>query len=204
MKKLLVLVMLLGLPAWAQEGKDKEKKKGDAPREDGKEKKGDAPRENRKDEGRGAGACGKGRAEIFDAMKKEGLGGDDLEGFVDSHFKARHPDGPCHCNCGHEKEAAPPKPAHREGEDCGRTIKQILSGPRIDENKVADHFKRHHPKGEACHCSCGHEKEGGKPKEKGNNGVGNGEDPQPPGKPPVNDGPGSKPGKPGNKGGDKR
>lgn len=33
--------------------------------------------------------------------------------------------------------------------------------------------------------------------EKGNNGVGNGEDPQPPGNPPVNDGPGSGPGNPG-------
>ena len=36
---------------------------------------------------------------------------------------------------------------------------------------------------------------------KGNNGVGNGEDPQPPGNPPVNDGPGTGPGAPGNKGG---
>jgi hypothetical protein len=39
---------------------------------------------------------------------------------------------------------------------------------------------------------------GGKPK--GNNGVGNGEDPQPPGNPPVNDGPGTGPGNPGNNG----
>lgn len=38
---------------------------------------------------------------------------------------------------------------------------------------------------------------------KGNNGVGNGEDPQPPGNPPVNDGPGTGPGNPGNKGGKK-
>ena len=37
---------------------------------------------------------------------------------------------------------------------------------------------------------------GGGPK--GNNGVGNGEDPQPPGNPPVNDGPGTGPGSPGN------
>lgn len=36
---------------------------------------------------------------------------------------------------------------------------------------------------------------------KGNNGVGNGQDPQPPGNPPVNDGPGTGPGDPGNKGG---
>jgi len=34
--------------------------------------------------------------------------------------------------------------------------------------------------------------------EKGNNGVGNGVDPQPPGNPPVNDGPGTGPGNPGN------
>jgi hypothetical protein len=36
--------------------------------------------------------------------------------------------------------------------------------------------------------------------EKGNNGVGNGVDPQPPGNPPVNDGPGTGPGNPGNRG----
>ena len=36
---------------------------------------------------------------------------------------------------------------------------------------------------------------------KGNNGVGNGEDPQPPGNPPINDGPGTGPGNPGNGGG---
>ena len=33
----------------------------------------------------------------------------------------------------------------------------------------------------------------------GNNGVGNGVDPQPPGNPPVNDGPGTGPGNPGNR-----
>ena len=33
----------------------------------------------------------------------------------------------------------------------------------------------------------------------GNNGVGNGFDPQPPGNPPVNDGPGTGPGHPGNR-----
>lgn len=36
---------------------------------------------------------------------------------------------------------------------------------------------------------------------KGNNGVGNGLDPQPPGNPPINDGPGTAPGTPGNQGG---
>jgi len=35
----------------------------------------------------------------------------------------------------------------------------------------------------------------------GNNGVGNGVDPQPPGNPPINDGPGTSPGNPGNRGG---
>jgi len=38
-----------------------------------------------------------------------------------------------------------------------------------------------------------------KDKEKGNNGLGNGIDPQPPGNPKVNDGPGTSPGNPGNK-----
>jgi hypothetical protein len=41
-------------------------------------------------------------------------------------------------------------------------------------------------------------------KTKGNNGVGNGVDPQPPGNPPINDGPGTGPGNPGNKGGPKK
>ena len=40
--------------------------------------------------------------------------------------------------------------------------------------------------------------------EKGNNGVGNGQDPQPPGNPPINDGPGTGPGNPGNRGGANR
>jgi hypothetical protein len=39
---------------------------------------------------------------------------------------------------------------------------------------------------------------------KGNNGVGNGVDPQPPGNPPVNDGTGTSPGNPGNQGGSKK
>jgi hypothetical protein len=37
--------------------------------------------------------------------------------------------------------------------------------------------------------------------QRGNNGVGNGLDPQPPGNPPINDGPGTSPGNPGNQGG---
>lgn len=42
---------------------------------------------------------------------------------------------------------------------------------------------------------------GGSPPSQGNNGVGNGLDPQPPGNPPINDGPGTGPGNPGNRGG---
>ena len=41
-------------------------------------------------------------------------------------------------------------------------------------------------------------------REKGNNGVGNGLDPQPPGNPPINDGPATGPGNPGNRGGAKK
>jgi hypothetical protein len=44
-------------------------------------------------------------------------------------------------------------------------------------------------------------KDKGKGKGKGNNGVGNGADPQPPGDPKINDGAGTGPGNPGNKGG---
>jgi len=54
-----------------------------------------------------------------------------------------------------------------------------------------------------CRDGCEEPEKPGKPekpeKEKGNNGVGNGIDPQPPGNPPVNDGPGTGPGNPGNK-----
>jgi hypothetical protein len=48
--------------------------------------------------------------------------------------------------------------------------------------------------GKGSHDMCGG-------KVKGNNGVGNGLDPQPPGNPRVNDGPGTSPGNPGNRGG---
>jgi hypothetical protein len=47
----------------------------------------------------------------------------------------------------------------------------------------------------------GDEDDHGKEGSRGNNGVGNGPDPQPPGNPPVNDGPGTGPGNPGNRGG---
>lgn len=48
---------------------------------------------------------------------------------------------------------------------------------------------------------CGPGEDDGSPNPHGNNGVGNGEDPQPSGNPPVNDGPGTGPGNPGNRGG---
>lgn len=197
--KLLLAAAILGLCAptsWAQEREKEKKKDVDAP--PGKEERKARP------------GCGKSPHDIAAEMKKNGLGGDDLDESVAKHFKTKHPEGPCHCTCKHEAEEPAPrvKLPPKEGDACGRTVKQVLqSSPRIDENKVAEHFKRHHPKGDPCHCSCGHEAPEGKPKgrpEKGNNGVGNGEDPQPPGKPPVNDGPGSKPGAPDRKGGDKR
>jgi hypothetical protein len=66
--------------------------------------------------------------------------------------------------------------------------------------------------GKTCECRCHGGSPGstvvedgkGRHRPKGNNGVGNGEDPQPPGNPPVNDGPGAGPGKPGNRGGAKK
>lgn len=55
--------------------------------------------------------------------------------------------------------------------------------------------KDHRPK-DKDRCDDDHEE-----RRKGNNGVGNGLDPQPPGNPPINDGPGTSPGNPGNRGG---
>ncbi len=60
--------------------------------------------------------------------------------------------------------------------------------------------------GKSASCTClkcdeGYKAHQGQCVPKGNNGVGNGEDGQPPGDPPVNDGPGTAPGSPGNKGG---
>jgi len=76
-------------------------------------------------------------------------------------------------------------------------LKKQGKGDPDCERETAEHFKKQHPEGGPCHCACEHSKGGGK----GNNGLGNGLDPQPPGKPPVNDGPGTGPGNPGNKGG---
>ncbi len=62
------------------------------------------------------------------------------------------------------------------------------------------------PRGNSTRCVCttcdeGYEAVKGACVPKGNNGVGNGDDPQPPGDPPINDGPGTSPGDPGNEGG---
>jgi hypothetical protein len=51
----------------------------------------------------------------------------------------------------------------------------------------------------ACDCPTDNGNHYGQYKCKGNNGVGNGLDPQPPGNPPINDGPGTGPGNPGNR-----
>jgi hypothetical protein len=51
----------------------------------------------------------------------------------------------------------------------------------------------------ASYGSSGNTRNSGDKDEKGNNGVGNGPDPQPPGNPPINDGPGTGPGNPGNR-----
>ena len=52
----------------------------------------------------------------------------------------------------------------------------------------------------ACYEEPDDDCDNGQDKVKGNNGVGNGVDPQPPGNPPVNDGEGTGPGNPGNRG----
>lgn len=181
------------------------KKKGEGPH--GKKPGGEGDKEAHK--------CGKTAGQLLDQFKKGAP--PDLEKKVKDHFKF-HPDGVCHCECGHKEESGKKdghkgedyygkKPAGdggKEGHKCGKTPGQFAEGLKEHKKDEADrktkeHFKSH-PEG-VCHCSCGH-KDSGKSEghgEKGNNGVGNGLDPQPPGNPPVNDGPGSAPGNPGNK-----
>ena len=67
-------------------------------------------------------------------------------------------------------------------------------GPRGEMRTAKDKTKKH-----MSPRDHGNDHDHGGPK--GNNGVGNGLDPQPPGNPPINDGPGTGPGNPGNKGG---
>ena len=92
-----------------------------------------------------------------------------------------------------------------EKRQCGKDLRKAIQehkGKRGEE-QTREHFKKKHP-GRECHCDCHHQggstETGKHDKRKGNNGVGNGQDPQPPGKPPVNDGPGTRPGHPGRRG----
>lgn len=97
------------------------------------------------------------------------------------------------------------KPKNKK-KGCGADLSSVLDalrqfhtgkGLKTVERVMRDHYTRNHA-GQTCHCTCGHTQTAGG-KVKGNNGVGNGIDPQPPGNPRVNDGPGTGPGNPGNK-----
>ena len=215
--------LLLGLILAAQ-GADAPKgpgKRPEGPPPGAGEKKGPPPppKEEKKPEAK----CGKDLgASLDDLKKRKDVNREALEGITREHFKVFHPDGACHCECGHK--APPPvgegdkKSERKCGRDAGGLGEELRkrkdAGNENVDQHVKDHFRIRHPDG-VCHCFCRHEegskgepprdgggKDSGKgPKDngKGNNGVGNGVDPQPPGKPPVNDGPGSGPGNPGNK-----
>jgi len=208
--------LLLGLILAAQ-GADAPKgpgKRPDGPPPGAGEKKGPPPppKEDKKPEAK----CGKDLGASLDELKKrKDVNREALEGITRDHFKVFHPDGACHCECGHK--APPPAGEGEKKSDrkCGRDPgalgeelrKRKDAGNEDVDQHVKDHFRIRHPDG-VCHCFCRHEEGskgeapkdgGGKDARKGNNGVGNGVDPQPPGKPPVNDGPGSGPGNPGNK-----
>jgi hypothetical protein len=222
----------------------KDHKKPPPPPPDGKKKDGPPPPEGREKKGPPPGAkegdkrekCGKDAVVCAEELRKrKDCTPEEIDAYVKLHFKLYHPDGCCHCSCGHK---TPPeksgggdvdggkkpvaknddggkKPERKCGTDpagyCEVLRKKGFGKDEIEQN-VKEHFK-HHPDG-CCHCFCGHDEdsgkkngggkeEGGKDSRKGNNGVGNGLDPQPPGKPPVNDGAGTGPGNPGNKkGGD--
>jgi hypothetical protein len=74
----------------------------------------------------------------------------------------------------------------REDYDVPLNSVQILSTVNSNDDTVRLFFGEIRPE------------EQGPARSQGNNGVGNGLDPQPPGNPPVNDGPGTAPGSPGN------
>jgi hypothetical protein len=144
--------------------------------------------------------------------------------------EAGHPHASCNCCDSHEQRADADhkaEPKKRVGQsDAKERAKTAGKRPGTDRGAYqkkdgGERVKK--PAGDHdCVCKC-HGSEGGKrpgtdarkgaPEPagkragggpKGNNGVGNGEDPPPPGKAPVNDGPGTGPGNPGNKGGAKR
>lgn len=81
------------------------------------------------------------------------------------------------CPCGREHTVADHKREMGQARDGEGPMKP--RGERLRQKR-----------GGECTCEKG---------DRGNNGVGNGEDPQPPGNPPVNDGPGTGPGSPGRK-----
>jgi hypothetical protein len=202
----------------------------DAPKGPGKRPEGPPPGRGEgkappppKEGGKPDAKCGKDLGSSLDELKKrKDVNREALEGITREHFKVFHPDGACHCECGHkapppagEGEKRPDRKCGREAAGLGEELRKRKDPGNEDvDQHVKDHFRIRHPDG-VCHCFCHHEegpKEGGgkdsgkgpkgdAPRDngKGNNGVGNGVDPQPPGKPPVNDGPGTGPGNPGNK-----
>ena len=97
---------------------------------------------------------------------------------------------------------------YRDGRDAfgtgGGTARgnDVVRGIRVDCNETGYIFGEQ-ASAPAGNDDCGHDP-GVVPPPKGNNGVGNGLDPQPPGDPPVNDGAATEPGKPGNRGGAKK
>ncbi len=109
-------------------------------------------------------------------------------------------DEDCDCACHHRppgdtdgRKKPPPPLGDGEG-------KRKPPPPPGDGDK-AGHKPPPRDGDDCCHCrpSKPDGEKGRGDKEHGNNGVGNGQDPQPPGKPPVNDDAGTGPGRPGNK-----
>ncbi len=105
------------------------------------------------------------------------------------------------CTCGgHDVKKEPKKEIRPVDPGCGQPGNG--DGGKKDGKKGNDTKKK-----DGCGDSGSGQSGGdgkGRDKTKGNNGVGNGEDPQPPGDPKVNDGAGTGPGNPGNKGGAKK
>lgn len=168
------------------------------------QEKGLKPKDKVEDEGKGdkKKECGVGRDDYKKQLKGAGKTDDDCEKESAEHFAKIHPDGRCHCKCTHGDEGKKHKPDEKCGgidrDEFKKGLKKKGKGDDDCEKESVEHFKKVHPDGGRCHCTCDHESSG---KPKGNNGVGNGVDPQPPGNPKPNDLPGTGPGNPGNKGG---
>jgi hypothetical protein len=152
-----------------------------------KDEGGDDDRDSHRD-------CGLTPEQLKKILGHDGKDGKDLEEQIREHFKKFHPDGKCHCNCDHPKKGDDGEKHAKKGDDGDEHKKKPGSCDKDDEKKGDD-------KGGGDDSS----DKGGKHKgSKGNNGVGNGQDPQPPGNPPQNDGAGTGKGNPGNKGGKKK